>query len=278
MIRHIMGLSEIAASFDAALVDQYGLLHDGARLYPYVAETIERLQQSGKSLVVMTNSGKRSQANRSRLAGMGLGLLPHQVLSSGEVAYQSIADGSLAPPFARGREVFVVGKEGDEYGFDGLGLSFVAEAEAAEFILILGSNAPATGLAQYREMLAPAALKRIPALCCNPDLEMLTSTGTAPAPGAIARAYEELGGNVTYVGKPYLSIYDRALGLAEVQAARAIAAGDSILHDIAGARNSGIASVLVLTGLSAGLSSADLAAQCRTAGAEPDWIMPAFTW
>ena len=50
----------------------------------------------------------------------------------------------------------------------------------------------------------------LPALCCNPDKLMLTPQGLMPAPGAIAALYEELGGTVSWIGKPYPAIYREA--------------------------------------------------------------------
>ena len=35
--------------------------------------------------------------------------------------------------------------------------------------------------------------------------------GLAPAPGALARLYESMGGRVVYVGKPHAPIFDAAL-------------------------------------------------------------------
>jgi HAD superfamily hydrolase (TIGR01459 family) len=277
--RSANGLAEIAGRYDAFLLDQYGVLHDGERLYPGVADAIGNLAAAGKPVVVMTNSGKRSEANRKRLAGMGLNLDPSQVVSSGEVAYHSIGSGELGQPFRRGRKAFILGKLGDDYGFDGLDLEFVSTPDLADFLLILGTNVPEWQIEDYHDFLSAAAKGRVPALCCNPDLEMLTPSGVLPAPGALARIYEGLGGRVTYIGKPERLIYDYAIRVAgEPERARTLAIGDSISHDIVGARGAGTAVALVLTGLSLGLTDVEIASRCETARATPDWILPRFAW
>jgi ribonucleotide monophosphatase NagD (HAD superfamily) len=97
---------------------------------------------------------------------------------------------------------YLIGKDGEDYGFDGI--TFVENPHDADVILILGSNAPKTSLEQYRERLSGLTL---PAICCNPDKLMLTPQGLMPAPGAIAAIYEEMGGKVTWIGKPYPAIY-----------------------------------------------------------------------
>ena len=106
------------------------------------------------------------------------------------------------------KRALLIGKDGEDYGFDGI--EFVSDPGHAEVILILGSNAPRTGLADYRRLLSGLTL---PAICCNPDKLMLTPGGLAPAPGAIASLYEELGGKVTWIGKPYPAIYRHAARL-----------------------------------------------------------------
>lgn len=279
MLRHIHGLGEIVGRYDAFLVDQYGVLHDGERLYADVAATIERLGTEGKAIVVMTNSGKRARANRNRLAAMGLNVNLLHVLSSGEVAHHGIATNVLGEHFRSGSRAFIIGKRGDDYGFEDLHVEFVSQPEAANFLLILGTNVPEWGIDDYRTLLARAARRKIPALCCNPDREMLTDRGIHLAPGAIGDVYEQLGGEVTYIGKPERAIYDHALALAGNPARdRTLALGDSISHDVAGARRAHISAGLVLTGLSCGLTEAELWEQCVQATVAPDYILPSLCW
>ena len=77
-------------------------------------------------------------------------------------------------------------------------------------------GADKVSLADYRAALAPAARRRTPCLCTNPDKVMLTASGNAPGAGRIAEIYEELGGAVTWVGKPFPEIYRAAAELARI--------------------------------------------------------------
>ncbi len=56
--------------------------------------------------------------------------------------------------------------------------------------------------------------------------------------GAIASLYEELGGKVTWIGKPYPAIYRHAARLIG-SPQRILCIGDSAEHDVAGGRNAG---------------------------------------
>ena len=325
----ISGLSEIAGRFDGFLIDQFGVIHDGQRLYAGTLRVLSELQGLGKPVVVMTNSGKRAEANRRRLVKMGIPRAHFaDAMSSGEVAYallsssplwgegrvrgagsvadiqppvtlqdpspyplpdgerndqgipkendesQSARPRSSSPQRGEGRvrggaastpRAYLIGKEGEDYGFDGV--RFAGDPRDADLILILGSNAPATSLDQYRELLRELT---IPALCCNPDKLMLTPQGLQPAPGAIAALYEEQGGTVTWIGKPYPEIYEQAAALVG-NPRRILCVGDSPEHDVAGGRGAGFSTLLVEQGVSAGHA-------LRPEDPQPDFVMKDFTW
>ena len=256
MMRRIAGLRDIARDFDAMLIDQFGVIHDGQKLYSGAAEVLAELHALGIPVIVMTNSGKRAAPNTSRVVKMGIPRA-HFVdcVSSGEVAFQSLDV----------RRAFLIGKDGEDYAFDPV--QFVDDPAKAEVMLILGSNAPKTSLAAYRALFANISL---PALCCNPDKWMITSGGLQPAPGAIAALYEEKGGSVTWVGKPYPGIYIHALKMLS-HPARVLCIGDSAEHDVAGGRGAGLSTLLVQQGVSAGVTEDGLEPQ-------PDYVVTEFRW
>ena len=273
--REIAGLAEIAAAHDLFLIDQFGVLHDGRAPYPGAVAALQALAGAGKTVVILTNSGKRAAPNAKRLAQMGFpdGSF-HHVVSSGEVNWHAIRDGRLGAPFLKGAKAYLVGKPGDDYGLDGLDLTLTEKAEDAGFVLILGTAVPQVSLAEYRQRLAVAARRGVPALCANPDRHMLSAHGLEPAPGAIAEIYESLGGKVRYTGKPYPDIYTFALGLApSVAPARVLAIGDSVEHDIAGAARAGLPSLLIRGGILAGQTGAELMRLYTEHNAWPDYLL-----
>ena len=252
----IKGLSEIASRFDGMLIDQFGVIHDGEKLYPGTLGVLENLHRLKIPVVVMTNSGKRSLANRERLLSIGVPRnLFINAISSGEVAYHMLGR----------KKAFLIGKTGEDYGFDNV--PFVKDMARAEVILILGSDAPNTSMAQYRKFFSDTSL---PAICCNPDKLMLTKQGLLPAPGAIAALYEEMGGEVQWIGKPFAEIYTHALKIIG-NPRNALCIGDSAEHDVAGGRGVGLATLQVMTGVSAGLNPATLHPQA-------DYFADAFVW
>ena len=278
--RALAGLRESIEDFDVYLLDQFGVLHDGVRPYPGVAEALEALHDAGKKLVILTNSGKRSAPNLERLAALGVPRATiYGVMSSGEVAWRRLRDGAFVSGVGRARKIAIIGRGGDDYGFGGLDVTFVASPDEADFLLILGSDAPRTSLDDYAALLRGAAARGVPALCANPDIWMLTPHGLCPAPGAIARTYQEIGGDVRYIGKPFGAIYEDALKLcADVPKTRVVAVGDSVAHDIYGACDFGIASVLVRTGVLAEASDERLTALFEEEHATPTFLLSQFRW
>jgi HAD superfamily hydrolase (TIGR01459 family) len=256
MMLEIKGLRDVAQSFDAMLIDQFGVIHDGQTLYAGAAEVMRELYRLHIPVVVMTNSGKRAQPNAERIVKMGIPRA-HFVncVSSGEVGYQSLSV----------KRALLIGKQDEDYGFDPI--QFVENPEDAEVMLILGSNAPATSMEDYRGIFESITL---PAVCCNPDKLMLTSKGLQPAPGAIASLYEERGGAVTWIGKPYRGIYDFALSQLG-KPARVLCIGDSAEHDVAGGRAAGLSTLLVQQGVSGDVAAKDL-------NPRPDYLLSAFRW
>jgi HAD superfamily hydrolase (TIGR01459 family) len=272
------GLGDLAARFDHFLIDQFGVLLDGSAAYPYAPAALARLAGMGKAIVLLSNSGKRAEPNARRLDRLGFARTSYRmVMSSGECAWGEIgrrlADGRLP----RGGRTLVISRDGDLSGIEGLDLIRTDDPAAADFVLIAGSEADRFPLAHYRDLLAPAAARGVPALCTNPDRAMLTPGGLRFGAAVIAEEYAALGGTVEYVGKPWPLIYAAALeALGSPDPARVVCVGDSPAHDVRGGRGAGMATALTRTGVHADLDAAALLAHCAAEGAVPDVLLPRF--
>jgi ribonucleotide monophosphatase NagD (HAD superfamily) len=107
----------------------------------------------------------------------------------------------------------------------------------------------------------------------------LVGEALLPAAGAIAALYEEMGGVVTHIGKPYVDIYRHAHALCGFpDKARIVSIGDSLEHDIRGAVTFGIDGVLAMTGVQAHVSEAALPVHMREAQVAPRYLLGSFVW
>jgi len=59
-VRFPSGVSEIVDQFDGFILDQYGVLHNGAYPLPGALDCLERLQKAGKKMVILSNSSRKA--------------------------------------------------------------------------------------------------------------------------------------------------------------------------------------------------------------------------
>ena len=286
---HCSGLAELAERYSSLIVDQWGVLHDGAAPYPDAIDCLECLQAGGKRVVLLSNSGKRASVNVERLRAMGIGDdLFDAVVTSGEATWTALVE-RTDPFFAGlGRHCILWARYGDRSVVDGLPLEVVEDMDEAEFILLAGSEDHMT-LDHFAGMLERGARRGLPMVCANPDVVAVQpGGGFGMAPGAVARRYEELGGRVGYVGKPHRPVYELCLErLGHPPVGEIVAVGDSLAHDVAGAAAMGIDAALVVAGIHAdeldlemdraGLQAA-LARLHEEHGVLPRWLLPRFRW
>jgi HAD superfamily hydrolase (TIGR01459 family) len=277
VLRDLRGLLE---RYDHFIVDQFGVLHDGTSAYPGAIDALSKLKAAGKTVVLLSNSGRRSAPNEERLRR--LGFEPgswDRFLSSGEVAWRRFAGRPGHPGLAPGTRCLLLARDGDRSAVEGLDLELVDDAGRADIVLLAGSEGDRFDLAHYSGLLAPAVAAGVPCICYNPDKIMLTKSGVRFGAGRIAELYEELGGRVDWIGKPYRVIYDAALeDIGNPPRGRVIGIGDSVEHDVAGAKGAGIAAALVRTGILAEMSDNELGELFSRYKSVPDFIVTNLAW
>jgi HAD superfamily hydrolase (TIGR01459 family) len=107
--------------------------------------------------------------------------------------------------------------------------------------------------ADYHTMLEALSKRNLTLLCANPDIVVQRGGKLVYCAGALARAYEMIGGTCIYYGKPFAPVYEAALAALRKAAgrgiARPLAVGDGIVTDIAGANGMGIDAVFIADGI-----------------------------
>ena len=278
VVRHVSGLSDLVDGVDLLLLDQFGVLHDGAAPYPETIETLRALNELGKASVIISNSGKRAASNIARMERMGLGrdLYDHMV-TSGEVAWNLLRGERAVGATGAFRRCYLITSGEDHSAVADLDIELQSDPVAADFILLAGSEGNLYPEAYYRELLAPAAACGVDCICTNPDKISLLGSSHYFGPGRIAEIYRELGGKVRWIGKPHAEIYEFAMALHPgVDPARVLCVGDSIEHDVAGAAAAGLRSVLVRGGIFAEAPDAEIDRVSTLHRARPDFEIPMF--
>ena len=247
------GLRDISDSFDVAVLDQYGVLHNGFEPYDSANDALGFLKKSGKPVVVLSNSGKRAQLNKDRIRQLGVRLSPNShVATSGETCWQDFESGELVfSPTGRQLVHPIEAWEGDAliWATGNSRIEIVPELDRADVLLVMGMPEPKKADSLH-SVLEQACRRRLPMICTNPDKMSPGQDSNLPSPGTIADRYEALGGRVIWYGKPYPRLFE-AVGnrFPDVEPERFLMVGDSMEHDVAGARNVGWSTALVRGGI-----------------------------
>lgn len=278
MVERLDGIGPLVERYQVFLLDQFGVLHDGSAPYPGAVAALSELKRAGKTVVLVSNSGRRAKPNEDRLLRLGFeaGSWDHFV-SSGEVAWRSFHEMAATGALRPGTNCLLISRDNDRTAIEGLPFVLTGAGDTADLVLIAASEGDRYDLDHYRRLLAPAAARKVPCFCTNPDKIMLTAVGPRFGAGRLADLYESLGGSVTRIGKPGPAIFEAALALAGAPDRRTVVCvGDSVEHDIAGGKGVDLATALVLSGILA--DTPDLAAVFDEYGAQPDYITGSFSF
>lgn len=275
----IQSIDPLIEKYQLLLVDQFGVLHDGATIYPGVIEALERIRDSGTRIVIISNSGKRAVVNEARLSDMGIERKYYSSLvTSGEVAFSELKNqidtGLLRP----GAQCFLFANDGDLSAVSGLDLTITPRIESADYIVLGGILGKISDLDYYAKLFQQPLARGVPMVCTNPDKWVLSSGTKVMGAGRVAEYYESAGGRVQWIGKPYAPIYQWILANESMadKTEQVVCIGDSIEHDIAGGQAQQLATALVQTGIHTNAGNDELASAYKTHNAQPDYLLPGF--
>ncbi|KAK3604033.1 hypothetical protein CHS0354_026834 [Potamilus streckersoni] len=242
-MKYISGIREVVSAYDTFLVDQFGVLHNGKRVYEGVTETLQSLKQPGKQIYLISNSGRVNERNIQR--NTSIGLMPELydgIATSGQVLYDMMRRRDISLLQKYGTRVFVIMRDENPLltGTDYVRTDNLAEAD---FIILTGLADGQQAWNNAVALLKQARMYKLPLICSNPDKSMITEGGIAPGSGAVADLYAEMGGEVIFIGKPFRMIYEYLMQKGAV--GRILCIGDSVEHDIAGAVLMGFDSLLI---------------------------------
>lgn len=248
--RIITGVGAIASQFDAALVDIWGVIHDGRVPFMDAIEACRRFRAECGPVVLISNSPRPSTAIPEQFRQIGVPTdFYDAIATSGDATRAELAQRAPGPAFK-------LGPARDEPLYDGLDLSF-APMEDAAFISCTGLFDDNIETADdYVDLLTAARARGLEMVCANPDLVVHRGDRLIYCGGALAKAYKQIGGHVILGGKPHAPIYRLAMagvadanGGAAVAPERILAIGDGPDTDVAGAIAQGFAALFIARGI-----------------------------
>ncbi|WP_045387036.1 TIGR01459 family HAD-type hydrolase [Falsirhodobacter sp. alg1] len=262
MARIVNSLAELP-QYRALLCDIWGCVHNGLAAFPEAVAALQAYRAKGGRVILVTNSPRPASGVVAQLAPLGV---PRDawddIVTSGDAAQFAMLNGAV------GRRVYHIGASKDATFFEELTGDLADLAARVEPItrvpLDQAEGIVCTGLFDemsetpddYSEILAEAHARGLKLLCANPDIEVDIGDRREFCAGAIAQAYDRMGGTSLYFGKPHNPIYALARHrLAALDASigndETLCIGDGILTDVQGGVNEGIASLFITSGLAA---------------------------
>lgn len=258
--------------YRAILFDIDGTLIAGKNMLPGSDKMIKWLRDHEFPFFLLTNDGNHSTEEKSEhMKKTGLDISASEIISCGDVLKLYVEKYSMY-----GAEFFVMGDLGIPCYAERAGLKVTRDLKKIDDCggVIVGEGnydwqSNITGVMNFFRKYPDR-----PLIVPNPDTYWPNGRDGEIGIGAggkarfIASILSEMGIEITpaYLGKPYPGIYDYAIkvlcssfNLSEsIQREKILMLGDSLQSDIQGANNSGLTSVLMLTGIT-GMKQAEKA-------------------
>ncbi|WP_260483968.1 TIGR01459 family HAD-type hydrolase [Sphingomicrobium flavum] len=241
-----MTLDDLPDHYSTILCDVWGVIHDGASLYPGVASRFARWHGEGRKIIILTNAPRPADRVEADLRMLGLDPAHwHALTSSGQAGIAALTD----PPRP-------VGFCGTRYDFEDLeahGVTFASAQEPHDEIALTGLDEYRYEVSEYVAELSAWLERGMLLHCLNPDRIVVHRGQRLVCAGAIADAYEAKGGRAIWYGKPEAPIFDHALKLAgNPPREEVVMVGDGPHTDMLGACRAGIDGIFVSGGIQEG--------------------------
>jgi glycerol-1-phosphatase len=229
-------------AFDALLVDLDGVVYIGDQAVPGAPAALTEVTGRGVAVAYVTNNAFRSpSAVVEHLGRLGICAAEPDVVTSGQAAAAVLARSS-----APGAPVLVIGGPGLREAVEAVGLRPVADAGQRPTAVVQGFS-PDLSWQDLAEACV-AVRSGVRWIATNPDPTLPTRRGLAPGNGALVEVVRSTTGvRPEFAGKPFRPIIDEAVR--RTGANRPLVVGDRLDTDVMAAKRSGLASMLVLSGV-----------------------------
>jgi arabinose operon protein AraL len=244
------------------LFDLDGTVYRGEALVPGADETIAVLRADGRRVAFLSNKPLETRDDYARkLTRLGVPAAPDDVVNSSLVLARHLAALDAGAP------IFVIGEPPLLAELRAHGFEVRADHRVRWVVIAFDRTFDYAKLNTALQAVRQGA--RL--IATNPDRTCPTEDGEIPDCAGMTAAVEAVTGARVeiVVGKPSPIILDVALARLGVPAAEAVIVGDRIETDIVMGKQRGLATVLVLTGV----TRAD---DPRVAGIAPDLVLPSI--
>ncbi|MED4784117.1 TIGR01457 family HAD-type hydrolase [Brevibacillus choshinensis] len=231
-----------ATAYKGYLLDLDGTIYRGGEAIPGAAAFISYLKEQRIPYLYLTNNSSASPEHvADRLCAMGIDAKPADVYTS------SMATATyLKVRASAGTKVYMIGEQGLRDQLTASGFEITEDSPA---YVVVGIDREFS----YEKLATAARAVRAGAvlLATNTDAALPTEIGLYPGNGSLVAAVSVAAATKPIViGKPQSIIVNYALDILGTRAKETLIVGDNLYTDIEAGANSGLDSMLVLTGYS----------------------------
>ncbi len=222
------------------LTDMDGVIVRGTTLIPGAAEFVQRLRAREIPFLILTNNSLYTPRDlQVRLSYMGLEVPPEVIFTSALATAQFLDDQHP------GGRAYVIGESGLTTALHDIG--YVLTDQEPEFV-VLGETTAYSFDRITRAIRFVSAGARF--IATNPDVMGPGEGGIVPATGAVAALISAATGiKPYYIGKPNPLMMRTALRTLNAHSEDSVMIGDRMDTDIVAGIESGLRTLLVLTGV-----------------------------
>ena len=255
------------SAYAAILLDLDGTLYHEDHVLPGAVALVARLQNERRTYACLTNSTSSPQRLRERLLSMGIDIPAERIYTAAAAAADYVLE-----HFSHTPRIFNLATEGLHEMLDGR-VRWVTEIGQPCDAVICGApaNVFATADRQRIALYLLRAGATLVGICA--DRVYPSPRGLELGSGALASMLAYAAGvTPLYTGKPEAIFFQELCGKLGVEPNQCILVGDNLESDIAGAKQTGRATILTLTGVTHAADVSSMPNHLR-----PDHIIPDLT-
>lgn len=237
-----MSANQICKEIKLYLFDMDGTLYLGNQLFDFTVELLEKLRESGKRYMFMTNNSSKSvQAYIQKLAALGISATYEDFITSSQ------ATAYYLKKYHPNAVLYVCGTQSLKEELSGNGFTVTEDLDAVDCI-VMGFDTELT-FQKLHDVSYLLNTRELPYIATNPDYVCPTEFGSVPDCGSMCdMIFNATGKRPVVIGKPEALMPTLAMEEAGCSPKETAVVGDRIYTDIKSGLNAGAVTILVMSG------------------------------
>ncbi len=237
-----MNKTECIQNTKLFLFDMDGTLYLGNRLYDFTKELLDKIVESGRNYMFMTNNSSKSVEDYIlKLKNMGISSTQADFITSSQATIHYLKG------HYPNAVLYVCGTESLKKELRGAGFLVTDDLAQVECI-VMGFDTELT-FRKLEDICKLLSGREIPYIATNGDYVCPTEFGSVPDCGSVCdMIFNATGKRPLVIGKPSPLMPELALEMTGIPKEHTAVIGDRIYTDIKSGLRAGVASILVLTG------------------------------